>query len=101
MSHPVADRVKKQRSRKMLALARESARNFSQRFLGKTVPVLWEQQSSDGTWSGLTDNYLKVYTKSNEDLSNKLLSVKLAEANGDGVWGKIVDSNQFDSERGR
>jgi len=88
MPEQVEDRVKKQRSQRMLALAKESAQNFSQQFLGKTMPVLWEKQT-DGIWSGLTDNYIRVYTRSNEDLSNKLLPVKLVELfNQDGVWGK-------------
>ena len=72
----------------MLTLASESARNFSQRFLGRTVSVLFEQRSN-GIWSGLTGNYIKVYTKSSGGLTNKLLPVKLAEIKGDGVWGDI------------
>ena len=70
----------------MLALAKESARNFRQRFIDKTMPVLWEKQTN-GIWSGLTDNYVKVYIKSNEDLTNKLLPVKLESIWRDGVWG--------------
>ncbi len=89
MPNQVEDKVKKQRSQKMLALAKESAQNFSQQFLGKTMTVLWEKQSEDGIWSGHTDNYIKVYTKSSEDLTNKLLSVKLVKVSGDGVWGVI------------
>jgi len=77
MPRRVGDEVKKQRSQRMLALAEESVRNFRQRFSGKTMMVLFEQRSN-GVWSGLTDNYIKVYTKSDEDLSNKLLPVKLA-----------------------
>ena len=87
MPNQVGDKVKRERSQRMLALAKESAQNFRQQFLGKTMPVLWEQQS-DGIWSGLTDNYIKVYTRSDSDLTNKLLPVKLVEARGDGVWGK-------------
>ncbi len=88
MLNQVGDRIKKERSQRMLDLARESAQNFSQQFLGKTMPVLWEKRS-DGTWSGHSDNYIKVYTKSNDDLTNKLLLVKLVKLfNGDGVWGK-------------
>jgi len=76
----------------MLALAKESAQNFSRQFLGKTMPVLWEKQSGNGIWSGHTDNYIKVYTRSDEDLTNKLLPVKLAELfNQDGMWGDIID----------
>jgi threonylcarbamoyladenosine tRNA methylthiotransferase MtaB len=88
MSNQIGDKIKKQRSEKMLALAGESARNFSQQFLGKTMTVLWEKQSADGLWSGHTDNHIKVYTRSNEGLTNKLLPVKLVEVYKDGVWGE-------------
>jgi len=88
MPQQVEDKVKKERSQKMLALAKESAQNFSQRFLGKTMTVLFEQQSN-GLWSGHTDNYIKVYTKSSDDLTNKLLPLKLVEVRNDGVWGEL------------
>jgi threonylcarbamoyladenosine tRNA methylthiotransferase MtaB len=87
LPYQVSDKVKKERSQKMLALAKESAQNFSRRFLGRTMTVLFEQQSN-GIWSGHTDNYIKVYTKSTAALTNKLLPVKLAEVRGDGVWGR-------------
>jgi threonylcarbamoyladenosine tRNA methylthiotransferase MtaB len=88
LPHQVNDRVKKERSQKMLALAKESTQNFSQQFLGRTMPVLFEQQSN-GVWSGHTANYIKVYTKTTADLTNQLLPVKLEEIRGDGVWGGI------------
>jgi threonylcarbamoyladenosine tRNA methylthiotransferase MtaB len=87
LPHQISDKVKKERSQRMLALAQQSVRNFSRRFLGKTMAVLFEQQSN-GVWSGLTGNYIRVYTQSSEDLTNKLLPVKLVEVRGDGVWGK-------------
>jgi len=87
MPEAVNDGLKRQRSQRVLALAEESAQNFCRQFLGRTMAVLWEQQSG-GVWSGLTDNYLKVYTRSSEDLSNKLLPAKLVEVYGDGVWGE-------------
>ncbi len=76
LPHQVSDKVKKERSQQMLTLAKESARNFSQRFLGRTMTVLFEQQSN-GVWSGHTANYIKVYTKTTADLTNKLLPLKL------------------------
>jgi threonylcarbamoyladenosine tRNA methylthiotransferase MtaB len=88
MPHQIIDKIKRQRSQKMLALAEESAHKFHQRFLGKTIPVLWEKQS-DGTWSGFTANYIKVYTESSEDLTNKLVPVKLVEISKDVVRGTI------------
>jgi len=79
MPDQVGDRVKRERSQRMLALARESAQNFKQGFLGETMTVLWGKRSGDSTWTGLTDNYIRVYTKSSEDLTNKLLPVALQQ----------------------
>ncbi len=83
----IGDRVKKERSQKMLGLAEESAGNFHQRFLGRTMLVLFEQRSN-GVWSGLTANYIKVHTRSSDDLANKLLPVRLVKLYKDGVWGE-------------
>ena len=87
LPNQISDGVKKERSQRMLALAEESALNFRRRFLGRVVPVLFEKRSN-GVWSGLTGNYIKVYTRSSEDLTNKLLPVRLAEVRKDGVWGE-------------
>ncbi len=89
MAAAVPDKVKKQRSRRMLDLAEESARDFRQEYLGKTLEVLFEQESG-GIWSGLTGNYIKVYIKSADDLTNKLCTVKLSEIYRDGVWGEAL-----------
>ena len=89
MPHQVETQVKKERTQRMLALAKECARNFRQKSLGKTMVVLWEKQSN-GVWSGLTDNYIKVYARNSNDLTNQLLPVKLAEVRGDGVWGEVM-----------
>jgi threonylcarbamoyladenosine tRNA methylthiotransferase MtaB len=94
MPAKVCAAVKKQRSQKILALAEASAGSFRQRFLGRSMPVLWEQQSKGGIWSGLTDNYIRVYTRSDSDLANKLLPVKLVRLYRDGVWGEGVNKNK-------
>jgi threonylcarbamoyladenosine tRNA methylthiotransferase MtaB len=76
MPDHVGDKAKRERSRKMLALGRACVRDFRKRFVGQTVTVLWEKQS-DGVWSGLTDNYIRVSTKSDKDLTNQLMPIKL------------------------
>jgi len=85
----INNRVKKMRSQKILALHNECAQNFKQQFLGKTILVLWERQT-DGIWAGLTDNYIRVYARSNEDLTNRLLAVKLLKIRGDGMIGEVM-----------
>ncbi len=89
MPQTVGDSVKKQRSQQMLALAGESMQSFNRRFLGRTMEVLCEQKAG-GTWSGLTSNYIKVYTRSSDDLTNKLMPVKLVEIYKDGVFGEVL-----------
>jgi len=91
MPQMVAAMVKKERSRRMLALAKESEQNFHRRFLGQTRAILWEKQTK-GVWSGLTDNYIRVYTRNGEDLTNQLLDTRLVDAGGDGVWGEVISS---------
>jgi len=76
MPDRVEDKTKQERSRKMRALGRAGIRNFRKKFLGKTVTVLWEKQTC-GVWSGLTDNYIRVFAKSDKDLANKLMPVTL------------------------
>ncbi|MDD5127906.1 MAG: tRNA (N(6)-L-threonylcarbamoyladenosine(37)-C(2))-methylthiotransferase MtaB [Dehalococcoidales bacterium] len=77
MTEAVNESIKRQRNEKMLALAELSAAAFRQKFTGQTLAVLWEKRSAGGVWSGFTDNYLKVYLKSSDDLANKLVRVKL------------------------
>jgi threonylcarbamoyladenosine tRNA methylthiotransferase MtaB len=77
MEGQVTDQIKKERSRKMLALAKESAQKFRESFAGESLDVLWEKQTDDGDWTGITGNYLRVYGKSDDNLSNKMSSTKI------------------------
>ncbi len=92
MKDHVNEKVKKARSLRMLDLARESARSFQEHFLGRTLPVLWETEVKPGSglYSGLSDNYIRVYARSGRRLNNHILSVKLVKTYNDGVWGEIV-----------
>lgn len=60
----VNGRVSAARSERMRAVLEESAREFSSRYIGSTMPVLWEtaEKTQNGQWRlhGLTDNYLQV-----------------------------------------
>jgi threonylcarbamoyladenosine tRNA methylthiotransferase MtaB len=89
MPQQISAAVKKERTQEMLTLAKNSARDFQQRFMGKTMEVLWEKESG-GVWSGLTGNYIKVYIKNMKDLTNRILPVKLVKLYKDGVWGEVL-----------
>ena len=87
MPRQVSEKIKKQRSQQMLALAEETAQEFQQQFLGKTMEVLWEKKTGS-VWSGLTGNYIRVYARARGDLTNRLLPVKLVKSYRDGLWGE-------------
>jgi threonylcarbamoyladenosine tRNA methylthiotransferase MtaB len=86
MPQQISDAIKKERSSQMLTLSKESVKAFQQRFIGKNMDVLWEQRSR-GVWSGLTGNYIKVYTRSSRALANLIAPVRLVKLYRDGVWG--------------
>ena len=80
--------VKKERTAEMLGLAKAGFQRFRERQLGQTRPVLWEsvrQAAGTPAWSGLTDNYIRVYTNSQEVLNNQIIPARLLELNGDWV----------------
>ncbi len=91
MAHKVQQGTKKKRSQIMLHLAQKSAQSFRRRFLGRSLTVLWEEEKGDGIWSGLSDNYIRVFSKSEEQLRNRLLSVRLTQEHGSGLWGSVED----------
>lgn len=86
--------VKKERSGKMLALAKESAAGFRCGFLDKTLEVLWEQQSKSGIWSGYTSNYIRVYARSEQNLTNVMTETGLVKSYKDGVWGELTNPEE-------
>jgi len=95
MSDKVPEEVKKERSVVMLGLARESALRFRQQFLGRTMAVLWEQETEEEVWSGLTDNYIRVFTKSSQRLENKLLETRITGWRNGGLWGELCIGKPF------
>ncbi len=77
MPGQVDENTKRTRANEMLRLARDSATAFKRRFAGKTRPVLWEQRNARGLWTGLTDNYIPVTCRADEDLTNRITEYRL------------------------
>ncbi|MBN2097969.1 MAG: tRNA (N(6)-L-threonylcarbamoyladenosine(37)-C(2))-methylthiotransferase MtaB [Dehalococcoidia bacterium] len=86
----IDDKTRKQRSARMMALGKRSAGRFRSEFLGRTMPVLWEDLGGDGLWSGHTANYLRVYAKSDKRLAGKMLAVRVTGEYADGLGGEMV-----------
>ena len=71
----VSDHEKRRRVKEMQRVAKEKSANFMETQLGITHSVLWEgtRVHEDMTWqTGLTENYLRVYTGAIPALSNTI-----------------------------
>jgi threonylcarbamoyladenosine tRNA methylthiotransferase MtaB len=82
----VPEPEKDRRSALLRALAARQSELFRRRHLGATLPVLWEEQH-DGLWSGLTDNYVRVYSRDEHISANTITPARLVELYDDGVFG--------------
>ena len=95
MSEQVDNRLKKERSLRMLELAQRSVRKFCQKFLGQTMTVLWENEVTPGSgvYSGLSHNYIRVFTQSSEPLTNQFRPVHPVRLHNQGLWGEVADED--------
>jgi threonylcarbamoyladenosine tRNA methylthiotransferase MtaB len=91
MREQVNDKQKKERSQRMLQLAKESAKNFRHRFLGRELSILWENEvgPASNIYSGLSDNYIRVFTQSIKPLTNQFCRVLPARLYNEGLWVQI------------
>ncbi|HZW04627.1 MAG TPA: radical SAM protein, partial [Anaerolineaceae bacterium] len=90
----VEKHVRKERNAALRAVFSQAEQVYAERFIGQAMPVLWESAAAVGLWnwrlSGLTDNYIKVYSYANENLWNQISPVELNERQLDGVTGRIL-----------
>ncbi len=94
----VEARTKGRRVELMLKLARRSAQAFRKGFLGRTLTVLWEERK-DGIWSGLSDNYIRVFAMSEDLLNNRLLPARMVTEHEAGLWGQLEPQGLSGGER--
>ncbi len=90
MPHQLPPAVMRDRSQAMLDLARRSAEGFRRGFLGRRMEVLWEERRK-AVWSGLTDNYIRVETRSEADLTNLLIPTELVALTDNGMLGQPLE----------
>jgi threonylcarbamoyladenosine tRNA methylthiotransferase MtaB len=93
---PVPERQRRAAQLRMVGQC--SAELFQQQFLGQTLQVLWETRQADGRWTGLTDNYIRVSVRADQDLANRLSPVYLCELERSGVRGRLAVSSTGDRQ---
>ena len=84
------------RTRVMLDLAKELVAAHRRRCLGQVYSVLWEEEAADPEgpprWSGLTETYLRVHTRSWARLLGRPTDARVVAVSGDRVWADVLDA---------
>ena len=89
MSPKVEHHEKKTRYAEINALGKRKKRTFYEQFLNKSLDVLFEEEKH-GNWTGLTGNYIRVNLKSENNLQNQMVKVKLVSLGEDCMIGELV-----------
>ena len=87
-SDQVPHPVRRERVKMMQALADEMATDYHGKFIGTIVPVLFETQH-EGVADGLTDTYIRVYTKGPVKVG-EITAMRLLRLYRDGLWGEPI-----------
>lgn len=84
---------RRQRNQEMRAVLEASGLVYREKFIGQSLPVLWENAVALGPdgWelSGLTDNYLRVRADSPSRRWNTITPVQITRLTAEGVYGLI------------
>jgi threonylcarbamoyladenosine tRNA methylthiotransferase MtaB len=86
--------VKKERRARMLALSDRLWAAFREAHVGRTYDVLWESARAatpeGSVWSGLTGNYLRVFTTSRKHLANTITPARITGLARGGLRARLV-----------
>jgi threonylcarbamoyladenosine tRNA methylthiotransferase MtaB len=98
----VDGRIKEERSRRVLELSKADALKFNSRFIGRTMPVLFEQESAfeDELVKGLTGNYIRVLCRGNDKLKGNISEVRMLKAIEEHVMGTLANDGQLSLHKG-
>lgn len=94
MKDQVPHEIRKERNHILRNVLSEMAFSYQQKFIGRTLPVLWESitRVSDSGWQleGWTANYIRVSAVAPEPRWNKVDDVRFISLTSEGFQGEIV-----------
>jgi len=85
--------IKNKRVKDLVALSGDLERAYYEKFIGRTMPVLFEDLSPDGFARGKTANYVDVVVACNSPQeTNVICDVMLETADVHGLTGRIIET---------
>lgn len=94
MTGQIDPQIKERRAKQMADVARKNKHEYEQRFVGKTLRILVEEQNKDGLWTGHSSNYLFVAFPGEGLRSGDFVDVKLTEAGKNYLLGEIISNSE-------
>lgn len=91
MKQHIPNSIKTHRSKKLIELSNEMTNNFLNSHIGQKVDILFERTFDSCIFEGHTTNYIKVHVKSDKDLKNKILPVRLLQVEQENMTGIIEE----------
>jgi threonylcarbamoyladenosine tRNA methylthiotransferase MtaB len=88
-SNQIDPQIKRDRSRRLADIAHHGETAFWSQFIDRSVDVLWETQKDGLEWSGLTDHYVRVSTRTSVDLHNTITPVRITDLTTQGLRGQV------------
>ena len=88
MENQVSPQIKEERSKKLIELSSKNEKEFMNKFVGKEMKVLFEQNEGEYV-IGHTTNYLKVGVKRTENIENTIKSVEINKIENEILVGNI------------
>ncbi len=92
IDHVVSPDEKHERSQRLLAISDEKTKAFYRNHIGREMKVLMEHSKEGVPMHGFTDNYIRVEIKRDNELDNRIITVRLECFNEDetSLVGTIV-----------
>jgi len=83
---------KDERSKRLIALDEQLEKKFRTRFLGREMPVLYEQRSGKegNLYEGYTGNYIKVVAESDRDITGEIINTRTFEEQDGFLRGDLL-----------
>jgi threonylcarbamoyladenosine tRNA methylthiotransferase MtaB len=100
MAGQLDPRVKQERSQRLIDLGADMGNSFRSGFVGSVLSVLWEERvpepsasrllqdgSGEPCWTGLSDNYIRVYARNPREMGGNIGGVRVERLVEEGVTG--------------
>ncbi len=89
LNNQVTSAEKQRRAKLMAEVTSKSESEFLKELRGKTLSVLFETENN-GIYEGYTKNYSRVEVKSNENITGRILNIKITDSDNEKCFGEIV-----------